>query len=88
MSMGQKQPTGQFHPTTACKPRVSRGASDSEVILVVDIAEIPVKRALRGVCPSSVCPPPDSGNQTLHSLVTILTGPTSPEGTRGESFVK
>ena len=27
---------------------------DSEVILVVDIAEIPEKRAFRGVCPSSV----------------------------------
>ena len=31
--------------------RLARFIPASEVILVVDIAEIPVKRALRGVCP-------------------------------------
>jgi hypothetical protein len=37
-----------------CNSRVAGLLPDSEVILVVDIAEIPEKRAFRGVCPPPV----------------------------------
>ena len=36
---------------------------DSEVILVVDIAEIPEKLAFRGVCPHPVLPYPTTNSQ-------------------------